>query len=94
MRAAVEIAIARRTDYRCEFRIRHPQRDERWMESHGRLVFDATGQLVCLSGLTLDIRVAGELQRLFAEEALREADRRKHGSSPPPPMSCATPWRP
>lgn len=51
----IDHAIARRRDYQCEFRIRHPVRGERWMQSHGRIDLDAAGAPVRVLGLTLDI---------------------------------------
>ncbi len=75
VQAAVETAIARRTDYRCEFRIQHPALGERWMASQGRLIFDHTGAPVSLSGLTFDIteRKRAEAARRLSEERLRLA---------------------
>lgn len=55
VRAAVEDAIARRVDYRCEFRIRHSRLGERWMASHGRLVLDAAGRPIRMLGISMDI---------------------------------------
>ena len=75
LRAAVETAIARRTDYQYEFRICHPTRGERWMASQGRLIFDPNGEPVCLSGFSFDIterkRAAAALSD--SEERLRHA---------------------
>jgi PAS domain S-box-containing protein len=75
VQAAVETAIARRTDYRCELRIRHPERGERWMVSQGRLVFDPGGEPVRLSGLTFDIteRKQAEAAQRLSEDRLRQA---------------------
>jgi PAS domain S-box-containing protein len=51
----VNDAIVRRTDYSCEFRIRHPERGERWINSLGRGVYDAAGRAVRMLGISLDI---------------------------------------
>jgi PAS domain S-box-containing protein len=67
---ALEAAIAERTTYHSEFRIRHPQRGERWMASQGRLVFDAEGNPKRLLGLTFDIT-----QRKQAQDELARARR-------------------
>jgi PAS domain S-box-containing protein len=67
---AVEAAIADRSSYHSEFRIRHPQRGERWMASQGRLVLDDEGTPQRLLGLTFDIT-----ERKQAEQALAQARR-------------------
>jgi PAS domain S-box-containing protein len=69
---AVKESIEHRKDYRCDFRIRHPIRGERWLSSQARLVCDESGKPVRMHGITFDIT-----GRKRAEEALREADRRK-----------------
>jgi signal transduction histidine kinase/CheY-like chemotaxis protein len=65
---AVESAIAGRSAYHCEFRIRHAQRGERWMSSQGRLVLDEEGIPQRLIGITFDIT-----QRKRAEQELARA---------------------
>lgn len=61
----IDRAIARQSDYQCEFRIRHPDHGVRWMDSHGRIDHDASGTPVRLLGFTIDIterkRVESEL---------------------------------
>ena len=59
-------------ELRLEFRVRHPQRGTRWLMVLGRTVRDDDGRPVRMIGLSLDIT-----ERKQAEEALREADRRK-----------------
>ncbi len=66
LQAAVEDSIARHGDYRCEFRIQHCQRGERWMASYGRLVRDRSGKPVRLLGISLDIT-----ERKQTEESIR-----------------------
>lgn len=51
----VEEAIARCTDYHCEFRVCHATRGERWMVSLGRVLVDETGKRVRLIGISVDI---------------------------------------
>ncbi len=66
IRAATDEAIARRTDYRCEFRLNHPDRGQRWMASFGRAVYDGTGTPLRLLGISQDIT-----ERKQVEESLR-----------------------
>ncbi len=66
LRRTVEEAIAARTDYKCEFRICHPVRGERWMASQGRLVLDSSGAPLRLVGISVDIT-----ERKLAEERVR-----------------------
>jgi PAS domain S-box-containing protein len=65
---AVEAALARGGEYSSEFRIRHSTRGERWMASHGRIVYDAAGRAVRMLGITLDVT-----ERKQAEQALRQS---------------------
>ena len=69
---AVETALATHEDYAIEFRFWHPSGEYRWMEGRGRAVYGADGRPVMLYGLAIDIT-----QRKRAEDALREANRRK-----------------
>jgi PAS domain S-box-containing protein len=69
---AVETALATREDYAIEFRFWHSSGECRWMEGRGRAVYGPDGQPVMLYGLGIDITL-----RKRAEEALREANRRK-----------------
>ena len=68
VRTTVEESISRQTDYGCEFRVRHPELGDRWMASHGRPIYDASGQALRLLGITLDIT-----ERRQAEAALRQS---------------------
>ncbi|HEY1067233.1 MAG TPA: PAS domain S-box protein, partial [Pirellulales bacterium] len=73
IRAAVERAVATKTPYHAEFRIRHPVLGERWMTSHGRIVGADEGRKGRLLGISLDVTdrkraevaLQGEQQRLF-----------------------------
>jgi PAS domain S-box-containing protein len=69
LRTSVDEACAGSGDFQCEFRIAHPQRGERWMASHGRLTYDASGRPARLVGITLDVT-----ERKQAEEAIRESE--------------------
>ena len=69
---SVEAAIRSRTDYIMEFRFRHSSGEWRWMEGRGRAVYADDGSPRMLHGLGIDIT-----ERKRAEEALKEADRRK-----------------
>jgi PAS domain S-box-containing protein len=71
LRRAVEESVTRHTDFRCEFRIRHGMRGERWMASYGRPVYEESGRSDRLLGITLDIT-----GRKLAEEALRQSEER------------------
>jgi PAS domain S-box-containing protein len=55
-----------------QFRIVRPDGSERWVIRRGKVHFDADGTPILLAGLLIDVTA----QKL-AEEALREADRRK-----------------
>lgn len=68
---AVQEALAREGEYRLEFRIRHPVVGERWVASRGRLIRDASGKVVRMRGITLDVT-----ERKRAEEARRKTEER------------------
>jgi PAS domain S-box-containing protein len=57
---------------RLELRVEHPQRGLRWLMVVGRSFHDGNGSPARISGLSIDIT-----ERKEAEEALREANRRK-----------------
>jgi PAS domain S-box-containing protein len=57
---------------RLEFRVAHPERGPRWLMLAGRTIRDEAGRPTRMIGLSFDITA-----RKQAEEALREADRRK-----------------
>jgi PAS domain S-box-containing protein len=53
--AAIEEAIANKTEYECEFHINHAERGERWVNSLGHGVYDLSGRAVRMLGISLDI---------------------------------------
>ena len=69
----IEDAIARRTVYQAEFRIRHSTRGVRWMAARGQTMCDAVGLPLRLVGITFDItdRQRAEEQVLASEERFR-----------------------
>jgi two-component system CheB/CheR fusion protein len=71
--AIVAAALALRAGYTSDFRVRRPDTGEvRWLEDRGQGEWDADGRLVRMAGIIIDIT-----DRKRAEEALKEADRRK-----------------
>ncbi len=75
-RARVQESVRQALDagcaYEIEFRIVQPCGAVRWLYTNGRVVHDAGGRAVRMLGATIDTT-----ERVRAEEALREADRRK-----------------
>jgi PAS domain S-box-containing protein len=59
-------------DHFIEYRFLHPDGNQRWVEGRGKLFRDESGNPLRLIGVCLDVT-----ERKRAEEALREADRRK-----------------
>jgi PAS domain S-box-containing protein len=66
--AAVDRAVAQRSDYIVEFRFRHARGEWRWMEGRGRAVYAGDGRPVHLYGIGIDVT-----ERKRAELALRDA---------------------
>jgi len=64
---AVRDALASRTDFNAEMRVRWPDGTMRWVASRGRGFYDAYGDAVRMAGMTLDIT-----ERKLAEQALQE----------------------
>ena len=63
------------TDYSIEFRIRHPERGERWLAGLGRLQRDTNGQPIRFTGINIDItesRRANEVLRIRQAELAAE----------------------
>jgi PAS domain S-box-containing protein len=69
---AVRQAVEEQRPYNLEFRIVRPDGEVRWIATTGRVHYDETGRAVRMLGATLDVT-----ERRGAEEALKEADRRK-----------------
>src|SRR5512142_2072588 len=69
---AVREALAHGTPYDVEMRVPWSDGSVRWIASKGQATFGPDGQPVRMTGMALDIT-----DRKRAEEALREADRRK-----------------
>jgi PAS domain S-box-containing protein len=69
---AVQQAINEHRPFETEFRIARPDGELRWITTTGQAHYDDTGRPVRMLGATLDVT-----ERRAAEEALKEADRRK-----------------
>jgi PAS domain S-box-containing protein len=69
---AIRSAVQERKPYSLEFRAVRPGGEVRWLAANGRVIYDDDGQPVRMLGATLDVT-----ERRAAEEALKEADRRK-----------------
>ena len=65
--ATVEQAIAARTDYDVEYRLRRRDNSERWILAKGRGIYDANGNVIGMLGFVQDIS-----DWKAAEETLRE----------------------
>ncbi len=70
--ASVRRAVEQGDAYGEEFRIVRPSGEVRWLATHGRVIRDEFERPVRMLGATIDVT-----DRHAAEEALREADRRK-----------------
>ncbi len=68
-RAVLTILASQDSAYRVEHRIRHPERGERWLMGIGRVVRDANGAPLRLTGISLDVT---ESKRMH--EALRRSE--------------------
>ena len=69
---AIRRAVEEGAPYSGEFRIVRPSGEVRWVSSTGRVLYEASGKPVRMLGAVLDTT-----ERKMAEEALRDADRRK-----------------
>jgi PAS domain S-box-containing protein len=65
-------AVDERTDLDTEFRVVWPNGTVRWIAAKGTVFYDDAGRPVRMLGINMDVT-----ERKDAEEALREADRRK-----------------
>ncbi|MHA6686506.1 PAS domain S-box protein [Mesorhizobium sp. A556] len=68
---AVHASIAQQSSFRCEFRILHGERGERWMLSTGRRTFDEGGKSGRMVGLTFDITERKQVYLALAESEHR-----------------------
>jgi PAS domain S-box-containing protein len=70
-------AVENRTDFECEFRVRHPDGAVRWLFARGKGVYDADGTPQRVSGVALDMtdRRAADDERASLEHQLRHAQK-------------------
>ena len=71
VRQALESAVANRTGYETEYRVRWPDKSIHWISSKGRGYYDEAGHCVRVMGVALDIT-----RRKEADEALRKSEAR------------------
>uniref|UniRef100_B8HTL5 Circadian input-output histidine kinase CikA n=1 Tax=Cyanothece sp. (strain PCC 7425 / ATCC 29141) TaxID=395961 RepID=B8HTL5_CYAP4 len=73
--AAIQRAIAQRTDYEVEERCYHPDGSLHWLIVRGRLVYDANDTPIRMVGVTLDITPQKQTEKTLrqSEERLRIA---------------------
>jgi diguanylate cyclase (GGDEF)-like protein/PAS domain S-box-containing protein len=71
VRDAIDTAVAANRRFQVEYRIQHADGHARWVWEHGGGVRDASGRVVAIEGIVEDIT-----ERVAAEHALREAERR------------------
>jgi PAS domain S-box-containing protein len=69
---AIRVSLQRGEPYGLEFRVVRPSGEVRWLAANGRVYFDNAGNPVRMLGAAQDVT-----ERRAAEEALKEADRRK-----------------
>ncbi|HEU4580044.1 MAG TPA: ATP-binding protein [Polyangiaceae bacterium] len=65
---AVERSVSTGADYDEEFRVIWPNREERWLMTRGRALFDESGRALRMAGVSLDVT-----ERRRMHEALRES---------------------
>ena len=70
--AAIAAALKSKEPYSIEMRIVQPDGTVRWIATNGKAIYNAEGQPVRMLGATVDVT-----DRKLAEDALKEADRRK-----------------
>ncbi|MEO8295805.1 MAG: ATP-binding protein, partial [Gemmatimonadota bacterium] len=71
MDEATQRAIRDGTELNIVYRVKHPTQRERWLSEIGRSASDATGFVVGMSGITIDIT-----ERKLAEDGLRLSEER------------------
>lgn len=72
-RQAVETAVANRTDYACEYRVRRKQGGWTWVAANGRAVYDEEGRPLRMLGIVQDISA----RRMMETEMRREIEERQ-----------------
>ncbi len=67
--AFAAVVAGKEEQYRCEFRVQHPQRGTRWLVELGGLLRAPAGKPVCMAGITLDVtnQKQAEQERRAAE---------------------------
>lgn len=76
--AQIDVSARDRTPWRVEYRVRHPEKGERWIEGHSLPVSDPDGGLSwhgCLTDITDRVRSEREIRTLNAELEQRVARR-------------------
>jgi PAS domain S-box-containing protein len=68
---AIQEAISRAADFEVEYRVTWPDQSVHWVNVRGTCIPDERGEIVAVSGLSLDIT-----ERRRVEESLRENERR------------------
>ncbi|MDI1477361.1 PAS domain-containing protein [Polyangium sp. y55x31] len=68
--SGVQAAVEAHASYRLQYRLFKKSGEERWLEEHGRGVFDASGELVALEGFATDVTMRVRAQQ-EVEEKLR-----------------------
>jgi PAS domain S-box-containing protein len=74
VRAAIDDAIARRSEFSLEFRVVRPDGVVRWLRDRGRIVLDDDGTPVAATGAVMDVTERRE-QEEHNEALLRELER-------------------
>ncbi|HEY3331912.1 MAG TPA: HD domain-containing phosphohydrolase [Capsulimonadaceae bacterium] len=78
IRQALDDAIASHTEYRAEFRIRHRDGSQHWIQASGKATYLASGEPASIVGTTQDItaeKAAQFARELALSEAVERADR-------------------
>jgi diguanylate cyclase (GGDEF)-like protein/PAS domain S-box-containing protein len=73
VREVIRAALDERRRFSLEYRITHADGGLRWVWERGVGIYDVTGAVVALEGIIEDVTA-----RAYAEQALREAERRYH----------------
>ncbi len=71
--SGIQQAIAERQPYDLEYRIRHANGGERWVQDKGQPIFDREGQPILIDGVLTDITRRKESESRYRDIARREA---------------------